>query len=63
MRVSAPGSTQDQNSLSPTPAATKTAVSSSSPCGSSSPQKCPPWSWRIMIEPRMATFAMFWNSR
>ena len=61
-RVSDPGSIQDQKSRSPTPPATKTAVSSSSPCGRISPQKCPAWSWRVMIEPMIARLAMFWKS-
>ena len=43
-----PGSTHDQKSRSPTPAATKTAVSSSSPCGRMRPKNRPAWSLVIM---------------
>jgi hypothetical protein len=41
-RVRPPGSTTVQPSRSPVPAATKTAVSSSSPCGVMSPKKTSP---------------------
>jgi len=62
-RVSSPGSTQDQNSRNPTPPATNTAVSSSSPCGRISPQKWAPWSARCMIDPMSAIRAMLENNR
>ena len=61
-RVRPPGSTQDQKSRRPTPPATKTAVSSSMPCGRIRPQKWPPWWWRIMIDPITARFSMLLNS-
>ena len=62
-RVRSPGAIHDQKSRRPTPPATNTAVSSSSPCGLISPQKWPPWSCRIMIEPMIARLATFWKSR
>ncbi len=62
-RVRSPGSTHDQKSRSPTPPATNTAVSSSRPCGRISPQNSGPCPCRVMIEPTIARFATFWNSR
>ena len=62
-RVRSPGSTHDQNSRSPTPPATKTAVSSRSPCGRIRPQNSAARPCRVMIEPMTARFAMFWKSR
>ena len=50
-----PGSTQDQNSRSPTPAATNTAVSSSRPCGRIRPKNSAPRSCWIISAPITAT--------
>ncbi len=60
--MSSVGRTQAQNSRSPTPAATKTAVSSSSPCGRISPKNSSARSCRIMIDPTTARFRMFCQS-
>ena len=62
-RVRGPGSTQDQNSRSPTPAATKTAVSSSRPCGRISPKNSEPRSCWIISAPMTATLRTLVSSR
>ncbi len=63
IRVRGPGSTQDQKSRSPTPAATNTAVSSRMPCGRISPKNSDPRPWSIISAPITATLRMLDHSR
>ena len=58
-RGSGPGSTQDQPIRSPTPAATNTAVSSSSPCGLIRPKNTSARPLPTIRPPISPTFAAF----